>query len=207
MQVGVKDSEEGHQIGTDVQIAQLARERMQTSGYGGLHYGDIAKTLGITRAAVHHYFPNKVDLGRRVITDYCDWTRAELDTIDERSVTRRDKMARYVGLYRSIIERGDERLCPGGMLAAESMTLPGGLRADVQEFFDLHISWVARVLLGDGRRDSTVQAASIVASLQGALLVARLYGRTDYFDAAAHGLQRAVSRVEAASPTGKVARQ
>ena len=57
-------------------IVDLAQQRLQVAGYGGLHYGAIATELKIARAAVHHYFPNKVDLARAVIDQYCQWTRA-----------------------------------------------------------------------------------------------------------------------------------
>ena len=48
-------------------IVDLAQQRLQVAGYGGLHYGAIATELKISRAAVHHYFPNKVDLARAVV--------------------------------------------------------------------------------------------------------------------------------------------
>ncbi|GII59410.1 TetR family transcriptional regulator [Planotetraspora thailandica] len=193
--------------GTAARLVGLAREVMQVSGYAGLHYGSLAKTLGITRAAVHHYYPNKVDLARRVIAEYCEWTRQQLAEIDVMDAPVDDKMRSYFALYRSIIEEGDERLCPGGMLAAEVMTLPPELRADVRKFFDLHVTWVAKVLLGDGSRTEPAgEAARVVAALQGALLVSRLYGRPDSFDAIVDGLMIIVPTT-APIPTKRPARK
>ncbi|WP_326837557.1 TetR/AcrR family transcriptional regulator [Amycolatopsis rhabdoformis] len=190
-------------IGTAARIVALAQEVMQVSGYAGLHYGTLAENLGITRAAVHHHFPNKVDLARRVIAEYIEWTRGQFAAIDATGAPVHDKMLAYFALYRLIIEDGDERLCPGGMLAAEAMTLPPELKADVREFFDLHITWVAKVLLGDGSRtEPEGEAARVVAALQGALLVSRLYGRPESFDAIVDGLMAIVPT----TPPGATAR-
>jgi TetR/AcrR family transcriptional repressor of nem operon len=174
---------------TAVRIVQLAREVMQVSGYAGLHYGTLATSLGITRAAVHHHFPNKVDLARRVIGEYCEWTRTQLAHIDATDTSPEQKMRSYIALYRAIIEEGDGRLCPGGMLAAEVMTLPPELKGDVEAFFELHITWVAHSLLGNGTRtEPDGDAARVVAALQGALLLTRLYGHPESFDTIVDGL-------------------
>lgn len=175
---------------TERRITELAHEMMQVDGYSNLRFAEIAKTLNITRAAIHNYFPNKVDLARRVIANYRELTEQRLTAINQ-SETRADvKLRAYVGLYRAIIEAGDERLCPGGMLAAEAMNLPLELRAEVQSFFDLHVSWVAQVLFPDDNESALMNSSSLrlVAFLQGALLVSRLYGNIDCFDSIVQGL-------------------
>jgi TetR/AcrR family transcriptional repressor of nem operon len=179
-------------------IVDLAQQRLQVAGYGGLHYGAIATELKISRAAVHHYFPNKVDLARAVIDQYCQWTRAQLDLIAASPDGPEDRLRAYVGLYREIITHGDRRLCPGGMLAAEAMTLPTDLTDDVRAFFQMHIDWVAEQFYGDLPPERAYQTAGhAVASLQGALLVGRVLSQPGFVDAAADEIARTLGR-----PTG-----
>lgn len=179
---------EDHARSTTDLIVELAHETMQVGGYAGLNYGDIAAALGITRAAIHHHFPGKVDLARQVISRYREWTEQQLALIDRQGGSAAEKLRAYVGLYRSIVEQGDERLCPGGMLAAEVMSLPVELREEVKKFFDCHVTWVAMSLVHGDDPFPDASALRLVASLQGSLLVARLYGSADYFDAMVAGL-------------------
>lgn len=44
------------------QILNAARKAFTTSGYDGTAVGDIAKTLGISKAAITYHFPAKADL-------------------------------------------------------------------------------------------------------------------------------------------------
>lgn len=62
-------------------------------------------------------------------------TRAQLGLIATSPDGPEGRLRDYVGLYREIITHGDRRLCPGGMLAAEAMTLPTELADDVRGSF------------------------------------------------------------------------
>jgi TetR/AcrR family transcriptional repressor of nem operon len=81
-----------------------------------------------------------------------------------------------------------ERMCLGGILAADILTLPSEIRDEVQSFFDLNEHWLTRIL-GEGRRAGLLQftgapeveARLLVASLEGALLVARSYGDVERY--------------------------
>jgi TetR/AcrR family transcriptional regulator, transcriptional repressor for nem operon len=176
-------------------IVELAQQRLQVAGYSGLHYGAIATELKISRAAVHHYFPNKVDLARAVINGYYERTRAQLDLIAASLDGPEDRLRDYVGLYREIIAHGDRRLCPGGMLAAEAMTLPIELAEDVRAFFEMHIDWIAEQFYSDLSPERAYQTAGhAVASLQGALLVGRVLSQPTFVDAAADEIARTLGR-------------
>ena len=86
-------------------------------------------------------------------------------------------------------------MCLCGMLAAEYQTLPQPMRAAVISFFDDNETWVAAVL-AQGRDEGTLAFAGspreaarlIVSALEGAMLVARPYGDSERFDAAADQL-------------------
>ena len=182
-------------------IAELAHEMIQIGGYGELHYGEIAQRLNVTRAAVHHYYPNKIDLATRVIQDYCTWTEGQLASIMS-NFSESERLKPYIGLYRSIIESGDQLLCPGGMLAAEAMVLPDPLRPEVRRFFDIHVRWAEQNLFNHDLTDAHAKAIQLVSGLQGALLLARLYGSVQCFDTIAAGFIDREARMSSGAGTG-----
>ncbi|MEZ5077500.1 MAG: TetR/AcrR family transcriptional regulator [Solirubrobacterales bacterium] len=173
----------------------MAQRTLQAEGYSGLHYADISEALGITRAAVHYHFPNKLDLARRVMADYREQLVERLEEIDRERGTVAGKMGAYIDIYRQVLADDEDLICPGGMLAAEVMSLPPELNDEVQRFFDANVSWVAKILAtGDdeeiGGHSFDRDALGVVAALQGALLVARLYRRSGTFDVIAARLLR-----------------
>ena len=86
-------------------------------------------------------------------------------------------------------------MCLCGMLAAEYEVLPDPMRQAVVAFFDHNQAWLC-ALLEDGRSAASLgfagasdQAArSIIASLEGAMLVSRPYGNTAVLDSVADHL-------------------
>jgi TetR/AcrR family transcriptional regulator, transcriptional repressor for nem operon len=172
---------------TAKRIVETARRELQTHGYSDLHYARVAEELGITRAAVHHHFPTKLELVRTIIVDYCEFTAIQLRDIDDADLPPAERIKTYVGLYREVLAEDHLRMCPGGMLAVEVENLPKSLGDEVRTFFDLHVDWVRKTLgeLWVGKRPSRGDALHLICSLQGALLVARIYSDADCFEAVA----------------------
>jgi TetR/AcrR family transcriptional repressor of nem operon len=185
-------------------ILEVGRHLMQSRGYSELRYADIAEAVGIQRASVHHYFPNKVQLGVAVIEGYRARLLTQLSGIDDEVTDAREKLRLYVELYRAVLDEDAEHMCPGGMLAAEVITLPVALRAEVMEFFADNEAWLIGALSSPGVRLraewSAVSAARhVIDLLQGALLMARLHGEPERLTEAAVELEAALW--ERASPT------
>jgi TetR/AcrR family transcriptional repressor of nem operon len=75
------------------------------------------------------------------------------------------------------------------MLAADFETLPRPMRTGVVEFFNTNEAWLTKVLQ-EGRRARTLTfvdspssvAAFLVSALEGAMLVARSYGKVARFE-------------------------
>ena len=75
----------GHsgQIGDSAQrILDVAERLVQTRGFTGSSYADIAEALDVTKASLHYHFPSKADLGRRLIERYEQTFLAVLKGID-----------------------------------------------------------------------------------------------------------------------------
>jgi TetR/AcrR family transcriptional regulator, transcriptional repressor for nem operon len=175
---------------TAQRMLDVAEQLVQSRGYNGFSYADIAGELAITKASVHYHFASKAELGEALIERYSARFTEALERIDSAIPDAGAKLDAYVGLYTDVL-RG-ERMCLCGMLAAEYQTLPQPMRGSVIRFFDGNVAWLANVL-ADGQSEGTLSfdgsaadvAQTILSALQGAMLVARPYGGLARFQAAA----------------------
>jgi TetR/AcrR family transcriptional regulator, transcriptional repressor for nem operon len=178
------------QVHTATQILDVAERLVQERGFNGFSYADVAKELGITKAALHYHFPGKAELGEALIERYARRFGEALVAVDARDIVAADKLRAYAQLYAEVFS--DDRMCLCGMLAADYATLPEPMRERVVRFFDDNEVWLAHVL-DDGRKAGTLHfqgsarsvARTIVGGLEGAMLVARPYGDIKRFRSAA----------------------
>ncbi len=178
---------------TAQRILDVAERLVQSRGFHGFSYADVAAELGITKASLHYHFPGKAELGEALLARYAARFMDSLEEIDSRVSDPRAKLEAYVGLYADVL-RG-KRMCLCGILAAEYETLPLPMREAVVRFFDANETWLTGVL-AQGRADETLSfdgsrseaAQGIVSSLEGAMLVARPYGDLARFQSAANRL-------------------
>lgn len=171
-------------------ILAEARRLVQTRGFNGFSYADIAAALGVTKASLHYHFASKAELGRLLVERYSADFLSALAGIDARHASARDKLEAYVDIYAGVLAQ--DRMCLCGMLAAEYATLPVSMKAAIGAFFAANEAWLARVLR-DGREggelaftgDPDDNANALTGALEGAMLVARVRGVADRFRASA----------------------
>src|SRR5436853_6688359 len=90
---------------TKSQILDIAERLVQTQGFNGFSYADIAAELGITKASLHYHFATKAALGSALIIRYgAEFGRA-LEEIDQSAVDAREKLRRYAGLYADVLRQ------------------------------------------------------------------------------------------------------
>jgi TetR/AcrR family transcriptional repressor of nem operon len=173
------------ETGTAERILDVAEALVQSRGFNGFSYADVAESLGISKAALHYHFPGKAELGEALIERYASRFGVDRDEPDAPA-----KLRAYARLYADVFQ--DDRMCLCGMLAADYATLPDPMRERVVRFFDDNERWLARVL-DAGQRDGTLRfhgsarsvARTLVGGLEGAMLVARPYGDVRRFRSAA----------------------
>ena len=178
---------------TATRILDSAEKLVQTRGFNGFSYADVAAELGVTKASLHYHFAGKTELAHALITRYAERFSAALEQIETRLTAGPAKLDAYAGLYADVLR--EHRICLCGMLAAEYGTLPEPLRERVIAFFDDNEAWLEHVL-EQGRADGSLRvdappretARLIVSALEGAMLVARPYRDVERFHAAATGL-------------------
>jgi TetR/AcrR family transcriptional regulator, transcriptional repressor for nem operon len=181
---------EGVRPSTADRILDSAERLVQTRGFNGFSYADIAAELRVTKASLHYHFPTKAKLGVRLIARYTETFDEALRAIDDAGPLPRQRLEGYVALYENVLKKN--RMCLCGMLAADHATLPKEMRERLKSFFDTNETWLARVL-DEGRTQKLLafpgpaheEARLLLGALEGAMLVARSYSDSARFSSAA----------------------
>ena len=179
--------------GTATRILDVAERLVQTRGFNGFSYADIAAELEITKASLHYHFASKTELGEALIQRYAERFSERLGEIDAAETGAPAKLEAYADIYAGVLR--ERRMCLCGMLAAEYETLPEPIRDAILRFFDESEAWLVEVL-EQGQSEGSLrlrgtpkdEARAIVSGLEGALLVARPFGDVGRFETAAAGL-------------------
>jgi len=174
---------------TATRILDVAEKLVEVRGFNGFSYADVSSELKITNAALHYHFANKSDLGEALIVRYTSRFDDALAEVESRSTDAPTRLKAYADLYLKVLR--DERMCLCGMMAAEHETLPGPMQAAIKEFFAHNQAWLSRVLK-DGKAKGTIgfqgsaneTASTIIGTLEGAMLLARLFGNVAGFRSA-----------------------
>ncbi|MCU1643822.1 MAG: regulatory protein TetR [Nocardia sp.] len=167
---------------TRSQILDVAGRLVQSRGFNNFSYADIAATLSLSKPALHYHFPGKAELGLALVQRYDQRFFEALSTVDEKRASVRLEF--YASLYISVLR--EQRMCLCGMLAAEFKTLTEPMQQSVVQFFDRNTEWLSGVLT-QGMNEGTFsfdgslsdRAHVIISSLEGSMLLARLYDDLD----------------------------
>ena len=176
-------------------ILDIAENLVQTKGFNGFSYADIAAALNVTKASIHYHFPAKAVLGESLIGRYRNSFQSALARIDASGEDTGSKLRAYAAIYADVLEKG--RMCLCGMMAADYATLPAPMQRSVQEFFRCNERWLS-VLIADGMERAELSTAGpavedarvLVAGLEGAMLIARMRGDMRWFRSTAERLLR-----------------
>lgn len=169
-------------------LLDAAESGMRLRGYHAVSFRDLADELGIKSSSVHYYFRQKEDLGLALIHRYSERFFAALDARVAGDAGFGERLRAFVGLYREALVSSD-RICLCGMLGAESCGLPEPLGKAVAEFFSANVDWLlAGMAKSEPMKDRRRRARQIVATLQGAMILASTLKDHKVFDDAAAAL-------------------
>ncbi|MGH1453020.1 MAG: TetR/AcrR family transcriptional regulator [Paracoccaceae bacterium] len=176
-------------------ILNAAKATAQAHGYAGLNFRDLAKQVGIKSASIHYHFPGKADLGLAVAQRYWQDTQTILDEKTKALPEPHDRLHWYPSLFRNALQH-DNRMCLCSFMSAEYDALPAPLRAEVQNFATVNLTWLENTLraanlpapAGAGTQQTAAQQAqAIFAAVTGAQLLARSRNDITIFDTAIAG--------------------
>jgi TetR/AcrR family transcriptional repressor of nem operon len=184
--------------GTAERILDVAERLVQSRGYNGFSYADVAAELNVSKPSLHYHFPGKAELGEALVNRYAARFAEALHHIDAAGEDALTRLTRYAALYADVLDQ--DRMCLCGMLAADDETLPRAMREAVVRFFDDNEAWLARVLQ-DGavagllhyEGSAADEARLLLSALEGAMLVARPYRDPARFREAARRLLGSLS--------------
>ena len=180
---------------TSDRVLDIAQRLVQTRGYNGFSFRDIAAEIGIKSASIHYHYPSKADLGVALVSRYRLTFAGELDEISARNLEAPKSLKCFVALFRRTLE--DRRLCLCGMLGAEKDSLPTAVNSEVKAFFGLCEDWLVKILK-QGRKAGEIDfrgnargvADQFLALLEGAMVIARSLNDPDRFDRASAAFLR-----------------
>lgn len=173
------------------EILALTEQLIQQVGPGGFSYNQIANQVGIKAPTIHHYFKRKEDLIAEVAAGYRERFSHQVTAIESSSAT--DRLQQFADLFARTAS-GDA-MCLCGAIAAEWATAGEAPRQIVQGFLDDQITWLAEqirqgVEQGEFRHglDPTASAHTVLATLEGAILLNRADSPDDPVALATAGL-------------------
>ena len=161
------------------EILEVGQELIQTVGYDGFSYRDIADRVGIKSASVHYYFPAKTDLAEAVAKQYRIEFAETVREISANTPGALERLEEFAGIFQGTIENLD-RVCLCGMLASESSSVPDKVSAQTRMFFSEQQDWISQTI-ADGIDDGTISATTqpnefaktFLSALEGAMMLAR----------------------------------
>jgi len=180
------------QTDTRTLILRTARELVLTRSYLGLTFQDLADRVGIRKASLYHHFASKEALGLAVMEDSLAKFEQWCESVSDRSPAQ--QILAYVRMFRDLVGAG-RRVCPVAAFGSEWGCIEPELRKAVQKFHGVQLNWLILTaakleqFLGDATGLSKAArarqwAAQLNATVQGAMVNARLYGDPAHFDAA-----------------------
>ncbi|WP_253255900.1 TetR/AcrR family transcriptional regulator [Legionella quinlivanii] len=171
-------------------ILNTAETLIQKMGYNAFSYKDIAQVVGIKTSSIHYYYPAKEDLAIAVI----DWQLHRLSLyLNElelnSSLNLQQKLISLVDKLMLLTVHDEMKMCLGGMLASDVISLPERLRIKVRSFFNILEKWLTDVI-SEGSSDkeqwdalqSRELSRNLLVQLEGGLLLSRLYEDISYVE-------------------------
>lgn len=156
------------------QILMVSQHLMQTKGYNAFSYRDIADIVGIKTSSIHYHFPAKADLGKAVMKMHTEMLLGELNSLlANPDFSIKKKLEVFIDTIYTTTYFDESKMCLGGMLAADILTLPEGMQQEVRHFFKELKEWLALLLAANKQPQKDAQA--ILTMIEGSLLLARLY--------------------------------
>lgn len=157
-------------------LLDAAERRARTTGYNGFSFRDLAADVGIKSASVHYHFPTKPDLAYALLERYREDALRQLGVAGDAQTA----LERVADLFRRAALSGEMCLC--GAIGAAIGAVPPEVQASAARFSEALAEWLMEA--PDWREALPVPPLSIVAMLEGALLLSIAARDPALFDAA-----------------------
>lgn len=163
---------------TKQRILDAAEQHVRAGGYNGFSFRDLATDIGIKSASVHYHFPSKETLVAELADRYRERFIAGLPVPS----AMQPAIPALRSAFRAALHQ-DGRMCLCGTLASQTEVLPPPVAAEARGFFEALLHWLEAGLTNTvaAPRDD---ALTVIAQLEGAMLLARILEDRAVFDRA-----------------------
>ena len=170
------------------EIIRCANQFLAIGGYNGFSYADIAESVGVRKASIHHHFPTKEVLVKVTVSLHRKVMKRGLQSLDSLVADPFERLLAYARYWAECIEKSNPPICIAALLASELPAVPHEVADEVRAHFNDLQSWVTAVMTeGQAAGAMTLldspstDAAAFVASTHGAMLAARVAGDPSLF--------------------------
>lgn len=173
-------------------VVPLLAEVFRTYGFEGASLARITEGTKLGKGSIYHFFPGgKEEMAEAVLAQVDEWFKRNVfDSLSAHAdpVEGINAMFDEVGRY----FRSGRRVCLVGVFALGNERDRFAVR--VRDYFAAWIDALAAALVRAGHepKEATAMAHEVVGGIQGALVLARAFDRTDVFE---ETLQRLRKRV------------
>mgnify|MGYP001248422394 CR=1 FL=1 len=168
---------------TREKLLNEADHLMRERGYSAFSYADLSKSIGITKASIHHHFPTKDVLGEQVVIQAHTDTKNRFEQIEKTENTVAQMLTAYVELFIESYRTSRMPLCCA--LSAEM----ANIRVQATEYFDMQIAWLTKIVsrgvdAGELTADlpPSKMALLILNLCEGASVVSRAINKPELFN-------------------------
>lgn len=168
---------------TKTKALDLAREYLQTLGFSGFSFQTIADSLGIKKASLHYYFASKEEMGLTLLNEYEESHKTWAKKIA--SLPSKVKLEKMVKGFTSLSSKNN-MICPVGSFTSDFNSATPKMKKKIKQFHLVVRDWLCETI-EQGKKegtikrnlDSQVAADLFLATLQGAVQVARVRGEQE----------------------------
>lgn len=151
---------------------------LQTVGFNGFSFQDLADDLGIRKASLHYYFSSKEDFGLALIQEYEDHFNLFIEKSANLSALK--QMEQWLKFFYGM-SKDHLRLCPLGVLSCELFSLTPKMQKQLLSFQTKQRQWTLKTLK-KGVREKTFRknlnaswaTDMILGCVQGSLQISRI---------------------------------
>ncbi|SDY19810.1 transcriptional regulator, TetR family [Saccharopolyspora shandongensis] len=170
-------------------ILSVAQSLIELRGYSALGVAEICKTAGVPKGSFYYFFESKEALALTVLDEHWagqrrEWTRvlrSDAEPLQRlRQLFEETEASQRAGQQSCGTVSG----CLFGNLTLELSNQTEAIRLRLQEIFDAQVDMVESVVAEARERDEVAvvdprdAARSVVAQLEGQVLLAKLYNNT-----------------------------
>lgn len=188
---------------THERIVRAAARAIRKHGYDGLGVAEVMKDAGLTHGGFYAHFRSKDDLLAQAITEIFNERHAWLLNLTERYPPE-EALVRFIDAYLAPAHRDTlEQSCALPALASYVPRLSDACRARFAEGRARWQATIAAMLTKLGRESAQDLAASAVATMAGAIMLARTMPDKAASDALLRNARATVKQQLGLSPRGR----